>query len=248
MNTDNAMPPTHSHHGLPPRVRLSMTTLVLSNLLPVLGVLFFGWSIGNVMILFWLENVIIGGFNVLKMLTVRNVGDRIPQAVAWPARVSMAGFFAIHYGIFTLVHGIFVMVIFGRGGLGDMGGMRRALPHMNLHVSPHNPVEGLTSMLGGWLVVPAIALIISHGISFFVNYLHGGERNRLTLQDLMAAPYGRIVVLHITIIVGGGITMAMGSPMIALLVLIGLKIAMDVQSHLREHRRAFVGDSHQPIL
>jgi hypothetical protein len=49
--------------------RPSVIALVLANLVPVFGVVFFGWEIFPLIFLFWSENVIIGVFNVLKMLT-----------------------------------------------------------------------------------------------------------------------------------------------------------------------------------
>jgi len=52
---------------------------------------------------------------------------------------------------------------------------------------------------------------------------------------LMAKPYGRVVVLHVGIILGGIATLALGSPLWALLVLLGMKIGLDLKAHLKEH-------------
>jgi hypothetical protein len=52
----------------------------------------------------------------------------------------------------------------------------------------------------------------------------------------MAAPYKRIVVMHVAIIAGGFGVLALGEPTILLLVLVGLKTAMDVVLHRRSHR------------
>lgn len=51
----------------------------------------------------------------------------------------------------------------------------------------------------------------------------------------MSQPYRRIVVLHLTIILGGGAAMALGSPTWALVALLALKIGMDLRAHLAEH-------------
>jgi len=40
--------------------RISTGSLILSNLVPLFGVLFFGWSISTILILYWSENAIIG--------------------------------------------------------------------------------------------------------------------------------------------------------------------------------------------
>src|SRR4051794_13280890 len=46
----------------------SVIALVLANLVPVFGVLVLHWEVFPLMFLFWSENVIVGVFNVLKML------------------------------------------------------------------------------------------------------------------------------------------------------------------------------------
>ena len=51
----------------------------------------------------------------------------------------------------------------------------------------------------------------------------------------MRAPYGRIVVLHVAIILGGFAVMALGEPVALLVVLVLLKLALDIKLHLREH-------------
>jgi hypothetical protein len=53
----------------------------------------------------------------------------------------------------------------------------------------------------------------------------------------MFAPYGRLVVLHITIILGGMAIAATGAPAAAVAILVVLKIVMDLGFHLAEHRR-----------
>jgi hypothetical protein len=58
---------------------------------------------------------------------------------------------------------------------------------------------------------------------------------------MMLAPYGRLVILHLTIILGAMATGWLGSPVGALLVLVGLKTVLDLYFHLREHRRLGTG-------
>jgi hypothetical protein len=50
-------------------------------------------------------------------------------------------------------------------------------------------------------------------------------------------PYGRLMVLHITIILGGMAIAVTGAPAAALAILVVLKIAMDVGFHLADHRK-----------
>ena len=52
----------------------------------------------------------------------------------------------------------------------------------------------------------------------------------------MTAPYKRIVILHLTIIFGGGLAMMVKSTAPALVILIVLKIIADLHAHRREHQ------------
>ncbi len=56
----------------------------------------------------------------------------------------------------------------------------------------------------------------------------------------MQQPYGRIVGLHLSILFGGFLMMALHSPMWGLLLLVALKIALDLRGHFAE-RRKFAG-------
>jgi hypothetical protein len=51
----------------------------------------------------------------------------------------------------------------------------------------------------------------------------------------MFAPYGRVVMLHLTILFGAFIIAILGAPIGALIVLVVLKTAFDLRLHLRQH-------------
>jgi hypothetical protein len=87
------------------------------------------------------------------------------------------------------------------------------------------------------VLLAVVALAISHGVSYWFNYLGRGEYRRTSPAAQMFAPYGRLVVLHITIILGGMAIALTGAPAAALGILVVLKIVMDVGFHLAEHRK-----------
>jgi hypothetical protein len=64
-----------------------------------------------------------------------------------------------------------------------------------------------------------------------------GKYRQIDAGALMHAPYQRILVLHIAIILGAFATIALGQSIFALVILILLKIAFDVAAHLRERER-----------
>lgn len=196
----------------------SVIVLVLANLVPLAGVLFFGWEVFPIMLLFWLENVVVGMLNVLKMLLA---GGGAPEQIV---KVFLIPFFCVHYGMFTGIHGVFVFTLFGpkNGARSHFG----AFPDFELIGN------NVTQQHLGWAV---LALVASHIFSFGWNYLRRGEFRSTTAQALMMQPYGRVVVLHIAIIGGGFLIMALGSPAAALALLVLLKIGLDVTAHAREH-------------
>jgi hypothetical protein len=193
----------------------SVWALIIANLYPVIGVIFFNWQTYPLLLFFWTENLVIGFYTVLKMLVAS--GENAKPA----AKLFTVPFFCFHYGIFTLVHGVFVVALFG-GILTDDTVTAGTLTQQILNYQ----------LFWGVLV-----LLISHGISFFKNYIGNNEYRQAELTKLMFQPYGRVVIFHITIIIGGFLSMFLGSPVIALLLLIILKVSIDIITHLSEHRK-----------
>ena len=81
---------------------------------------------------------------------------------------------------------------------------------------------------------------MSHGVSFFQNFIGEREYAGASTTALMAVPYRRIIVMHLTIIFGRWIVLALGTPAPALLVLVVMKMLVNLRAHRREHaaRRA----------
>jgi hypothetical protein len=52
----------------------------------------------------------------------------------------------------------------------------------------------------------------------------------------MHQPYQRIIIMHLAILTGGILVMELNSPLPLLIILIGLKIAVDVYLHNKSHR------------
>ena len=203
--------------------RISVWTLLASNLVPLYGVLVHGWAVFPIMLLFWLENVVIGVLNAVRMLVAQPVTE--PGAPpSQGAKLFMVPFFCMHYGIFTLVHGIFVFALF-------------AGPSFDGVDTPTEMGDALTGAIEGWhLGLALLGLVASHLVSFFTNYIGRGEYKRYSLGRLLFQPYGRVVILHLTILGGGFLAMALGSPTWALAVLVVLKIVVDLGAHVWEHR------------
>jgi Family of unknown function (DUF6498) len=188
------------------------------------GVLVLGWSPFVVMLLFWFENVVIGVFNVGKMLAT---GLRL-GAAGLLGGIALSAFFTVHYGIFTAVHGMFVALLFGgaevsRGAMD--GGLAGPLAAM---------VNYLFAERDGWLAVLAIVLV---HLSGFVQWLARTREAPPPLKELMGAPYGRIMILHVTLIASGFLVQALKSPVAGALLLVGLKLAYDLVTLRRDRAK-----------
>lgn len=186
----------------------TMLVLVCANLIPLLGVLFGGWTLAEVMVLFWAESAVIGFYTLLKIAVVAK----------WLA--PFAGLlFAGHFGGFMAGHFFFIYELFVRG-------------IDAVHPDP-GAVEALTRLfMPLW---PALlALLLSHGVSFVRNFLAQREYEGATVQSLMAAPYVRIFLMQFTLILGGWGVMLLHNPVPALVLLIVLKVAFDLRGHSGE--------------
>ena len=88
-----------------------------------------------------------------------------------------------------------------------------------------------------------LALFLSHGYSFMVNFIGRGEYRNRTLNKQMSEPYTRIILMHLVIIFGGALSAAVGEATPTLVLLIAAKIAVDLRAHLKEHREQTVEDT-----
>jgi hypothetical protein len=214
------------------RPSFSILALIAANLAPLFGVLFFGWNAAAIVLLYWIENLIIGAYNILRMilLKVKSRSDQFRKLFIIP-------FFCVHFGGFCAVHGFFLLAFFKIGGDMDFLALQDPWPgplvFLQLLVSV---IARLWESRPAGMEWPVLCLVVSHGISFIRNYLIGGEYLTLTIGKLMSRPYTRIVLLHVAIIAGGVPIMMLGSPVPLLCILVILKIGMDVWLHTKSHR------------
>lgn len=193
---------------------ISGAFLILANLFPLIGTLVWGWKVIDLVSLYWAENIVIGFYCILRIATV-DTGTRRFAGMA--AKLAMIPFFIFHYGMFCLVHG---MILFAMLGEGRIAGIKNA-----------------TSLLQGHLGWGLVAMLVSHGASFFWNYLGKKENLETTIFGQMRTPYPRLAVLHIAIILGAFAVNAAGQPLFLLFILVIGKTALDLHLHVKQHRK-----------
>ena len=111
---------------------ISTLALIISNCVPLVGVLFFHWDQIPILMLYWFENVAIGFYTLLKL---RKVGD-----------TKYTIFFLLHYGLFTYGHFQFLFVMLSITSF--------FTPH------PRLPSEFGMKFFSG-LAIPTMALFVS---------------------------------------------------------------------------------------
>lgn len=148
---------------------VSLVVLLVANAIPVLGV-WQGWlGYGDVFLLYWLENVVVWLTSTIRIMTAGPEGARRQRGLAF--------FFAMHYGIFTVVHGVFTGVLTALAG----------------------GLKGSALAIGLSLAL----LVGSHVVNLaFFWFAHGG-RFASSPQRAMVAPYPRMIVLHVCVIASG---------------------------------------------
>jgi len=212
---------------------IPLIALVAANLIPLWGVLFGGWEAFHVVLLYWSENIVVGFYNVLKM-----VFAKVDEPIQHLGKLFMIPFFTVHYGGFCAVHGFFVIMLFGKGQSEFEPVRGEAWPCFFVFVQMLlNVIKHIYSMMPTAMRYAMLALVISHGISFVYNYLIKGEYAKIKPDRLMGSPYGRIVIMHLAVLFGAFLTVALGSPIGILIILVGLKTALDVVFHLRQHEK-----------
>jgi hypothetical protein len=207
----------------------SAIALIVANLIPLVLVFFGLQSVGSLIVLYWAENLVIGLYTILRMLEAGRSGI-----------VEKAGktfFFTLHYGMFCMVHGIFVVTMFvPREFYAELNAIP---PWPGPLVFPHMlwlgaKTMGLFSLSG--LLLPLLALVVSHGVSFYTNYLRNGRYLKSRADDSFWRPYPRMILLHLAIIGGGFFIASQGQPAPFLAALVVGKTVIDLWLHRRSNR------------
>ena len=203
-----------------------LVALIAANLVPLVGAAFGGWRLSSVMVLYWLENGVIGVVTIARMLLsglAREGPPPVPRnrdtAAGAFRRLSTALplvlFFTFHYGVFWIVHGVFVLALFGGRTPLELGsGDTRSIDLSGVDV--------------GAVETGLIGLAVYHLVAFLYWDVARGEARAMAVGQIMFQPYPRLIVLHITILVGAVAIAATGQPIAALVLLVVLKTAIDL--------------------
>lgn len=194
---------------------------LIVDLIPIYAVLALGWGAVPLVFLYWLENVVIGAATISRMLLAGVLGGIVVLIGA----LFLSVFFTFHYGMFCFVHGIFLMTFAEIGAGGSPG-----------FLSPVGLID--YALQAGPSMLGFVALIAVFNLAVIVNDdLFNGQVGTGSINEIMMAPYGRVIVLHVGIFAGAGALIALGQPMIGVLALILLRVAWGVFMSVRRRQR-----------
>lgn len=193
---------------------IAIVVVLVTNAIPVYGVLCLHWSIANVLVLFWIENLLIA----LATCTAIAVHRRSTRALGHrragqlgdaPSDRLGSGSLLHDYAsiavFFTLAHGVFVAaVLYAQAGAPQW---QLALPALR---------NGATMLIA----------VLATGFMADLPALR--RRPFAALRCQVRRRLGRVFVLHVAIVLGAWLLVALDSSPAFLFLLIGLKAAWEL--------------------
>lgn len=197
---------------------LSLAFIVGANLLPLIGVFFWGWDAFVLLILYWLETLIIAFWTmVVALLGPAPLLKGGKGTMGFPGRLAMVAFFTLHAGIFMTVHFVFLWVLFAGSWRDLIDGPVSFVRILILGTDLWFPLAVLFLIRGYFALAPCVRR--SFGID------DSGEPGE-TFQ--VGGLYLRIFVMQFTIIVGGWIAIMAGGTVGPLILLVLFKTLIEV--------------------
>lgn len=204
-----------------------LLSLIVANLITIVMAVIEGWDLATVLFIYWAQSVIIGIFAFVSLLSAdtETLAAEMGKAQAdaggsphvsgrfvWFYKVLLAGFFALHYGLFHWGYLSFLIepVIFG-------------------------PVD-----FSGWGVWLSCGLFLANHLYSYLYHRGGGPKGADFVTGQFIGPYNRIIPMHLTIIFGSVIILvleALGIPgtLPVLVLFLLIKTRQDIALHLRKH-------------
>ena len=208
------------------RLPLGAILVLAANLFPLAGVYFWGWDSFIILCLYWAETAIMGIFMILELVLVA-LFDRNNAIIA---RLFAAAFM----GLFFSIHGLFLWQVFSGPWFAKLQSVQDVIDKL---------------LIGEGLWLPVAIMVLGRGYGFITSVTRQIATPRDPSTPLIATKvdfskkdaqntvlsrfYGRVVLLHVAIILGAFIVMKLGS-VAPLIVLIILKTALDLRTALKD--------------
>lgn len=199
--------------------------LLVTNLFPLYGVWFEDWNPKQMFLVYCLETVIIGGYNIIKMIIVtlnkkadvwENVNGYKTMMTGW----FFILFFIFHYGLFVFIQtGIFA----GVSGLREHG-----------NFGPLTFLQNIFSYLNYDARLVLYIFIVMYGVRTMFDFILSGKYRSASLGVLLFQPYGRIFIQQLVVITGS-IFLAFGAGKVFMLIFVAVKIIFEIYFNLENY-------------
>lgn len=195
---------------------------IITNLIPLYGVYSWDWAVRDVVLLYWVETVIVGVTYIVRIWTKVNPEDPWPTTgggwVLWGllntiARSFTSAPFLVHFGGFCFILGMGLLAYF-------FYGTENFNHKMYVQVYEAGLVDGL--------YLAAFGVLVSHILILVGNWFGSGSYLRQKGTDGILRTYARIVILMAVLIVPANMAGESGEVLLAIWILVGLKIFIDL--------------------
>jgi len=189
-------------------LNLSVLFLVITNLYPVYAVYNKEMSAFSVVVLYVLETLIVTFYTIFKAKKLKNGGF---------TEFNPLWMFILVYSVMTFAALGFFLVFIG------------------IYLGQLENSISVWSFFNQSLLNSLLLLFISHGVSYYFNYIRKKEYLTAKFDNLFKVPYQRVVVQQITVIVGGIVLGVVNGAIAFMIVLIIVKIILDIKAHIKSH-------------
>jgi hypothetical protein len=206
----------------------SVTLLIIVNLLPLVGVFVFGWDAIMIVLFYCIETFIIGIVNIFKMIrskaeipkeylqntTAQSLFNTNMSTNHGCIKATMVPFFIVHFNGFVIIQTVMIVVLSNQFS-------KQQFEIINLYSFD--------------FLINLLLLLFSHIYSYRKNYIGKGEYKIKAITTLMFAPYKRVIVQQLTVLLGTFFIIIFNGPTGFLILLILLKIYFDIRAHNKSH-------------
>jgi hypothetical protein len=220
--------PSKARALLPFLLQPASLILLGANLVPLVGVIFWGWDAFVLLMLYWLETAIIAFWTIVRIAasSPRALSDiKFGDGKRTASPLGMAAFFTLHAGIFMAVHFLFLWELFSGQWSRRIHGIGAFMDQM---------------VIGTGLWVPLLVLFVARGALMLFEAAKPHLLRWFNIAPRKPEPptlgaggsivfglYLRIVVMQFAIIIGAWFALVFGSAS-ALVILIVVKTAVDL--------------------
>lgn len=223
---------------------LPLIALILANMIPVVGVLYFEWNAFVIVGLYWAESIIVGFYTLLRFIFAS------PRIVSIEKKLIGIPIFSFLYGFSISGYGvliIFFFVVFPSEFLQDQS-WTPPMPEEDLFKVPWPGPLGLFQLgiesgrvmyytMPKRAVLVVFCLMVSHGLSFVIDYILRGNRNYADIRILMGGLISRVLILHFSLMIGGFLILIFKPHVTILVCFVVLKCLIDAKLYLRQQRK-----------